>query len=244
MGRGGAPRVITVLVGTTAAAGETVELDPEEVHHARVRRAAETRVRVRNGAGLVGEGLLFASGSRTLLAIDHAAVVEQPPALVLAVGAGDRERFGLLVEKAAELGVTRVVPLETARSRSVAGRVRDDQLRRLRRRALEAVKQSGAAWAPVIADAASLDAFLAGAAAPAVRWLADADGAAPPAVLGPAAPATVVIGPEGGLEPEERAAVLASGYVAVGLGSHVLRFETAAIAAAVTINIARRRGAE
>ena len=40
--------------------------------------------------------------------------------LILAVGAGDRERFGWLVEKAVELGVTEVIPLNTVRTRHVA----------------------------------------------------------------------------------------------------------------------------
>jgi 16S rRNA (uracil1498-N3)-methyltransferase len=250
VGRGGTAGVITVLIAGAAAAGDTIELDAEELHHLRVRRAAETRVHVRNGAGLVGEGLLFASGHRMLLAVELAHSVDAPPPLVLAVGAGDRERFGLLVEKSAELGVTRVVPLTTARAKSVAGRVRDDQLRRLRRRALETLKQSGAAWAPHVADAVSLEWFLqeqndqATEEAPGVRWLADADGAAPPPALPASGSATVLIGPEGGFTPQERSAALASGYLPVGFGSHVLRFETAAMAAAVTINVARRRGAE
>ena len=107
------------------------------------------------------------------------------------------------------------------------------------------MKQSGAAWAPEVAAPTSLDEFLRDDASGATSlWLADGDGATPPAVLPPEVAATVVVGPEGGLASEERAAVLAAGYVAMGLGPHVLRFETAAIAAAVVITIARRRGAE
>ena len=47
-----------------------------------------------------------------------------PPELTLAVGAGDRERFAWLVEKAVELGVTAIVPLETERTAGVATRLR------------------------------------------------------------------------------------------------------------------------
>ena len=69
------------------------------------------------------------------------------PSSTLAVGAGDRDRFGWLVEKAAELGVTTLVPIETARTTGVATRLRGKHLEKLRRQALEAIKQSGAPWA-------------------------------------------------------------------------------------------------
>ena len=252
VGRRGSGDVITVLVGGRAAVGDTVALDTDEAHHLRVRRATDTRVQVRNGAGLSGYGVLTERGGRFAVTIERAELVPAPAPLVLAVGAGDRERFGLLVEKAAELGVSRVVPLETERSRSVAGRLRDDHVIRLRRRALEAVKQSGAAWAPDVSSIVRLDAFLSDDAAagesgteiPRLRWLADGEGTLPPAGIATSQPVTVIVGPEGGLTAEERAAALDAGYGAISLGPHVLRFETAAVAAAVAIHIARRRGAE
>ena len=56
--------------------------------------------------------------------IESVEQVPPPPPLCLAVGAGDRDRFAWLVEKAAELGATRVVPLETERTAGVANRLR------------------------------------------------------------------------------------------------------------------------
>ena len=93
--------------------------------------------------------------------IDAARVVGRPPALTLAVGAGDRERFEWLVEKATELGVTCIAPVETERTAAVATRVRAQHVEKLRRRALEAVKQCGAAWAPEVREPEPLAAFLA-----------------------------------------------------------------------------------
>ena len=52
----------------------------------------------------------------------------RPAELTLAVAAGDRERFAWMVEKAVELGVTRIVPLETERTAGVATRLRDAHL--------------------------------------------------------------------------------------------------------------------
>jgi 16S rRNA (uracil1498-N3)-methyltransferase len=164
----------------------------------------------------------------------------RPAPLWLAVGAGDRDRFGWLVEKAAELGATDLVPLETERTAGVASRVRDTQLDRLRRQALEAIKQCGAAWAPVVHPPEPLPAFLA-RATPGQRWLADADGPPPPAALD-SSRVTVVVGPEGGLTPAEQGLVREAGYQPVGLAPAILRFETAALAAAAAITTARLRG--
>ena len=212
-----------------------------EAHHLRVRRAREgERVELRDGRGLLATGHLAQVAQGWDVVVDEATRASAPAALVLAVGAGDRERFALVVEKAVELGATAVVPLETERTRSVASRVRADHVGRLRRQALEAVKQSGNPWACAIEAPVGLPEFLARAEA-GERWLADVDGAAPPAALGDEACA-ILVGPEGGLTPEERAAALAAGFRAVALGPYTLRLETAAIAAAVLAQAARLRG--
>jgi 16S rRNA (uracil1498-N3)-methyltransferase len=242
VGRGRAADVITVLVPPGAEAGRTIELDPEELHHLRVRRAAEeSKVRVADGAGLRGEGVLRLDGKRALVSIERAERVVRPAALRLAVGAGERDRFTWLAEKATELGVTDLIPLETERTEGVASRVRDGQIEKLRRRALEAVKQCGALWATAVHAPVALDDFLA-MAPEGAAWLADPAGRVGPAALGTSA-VTAVVGPEGGFTEAERAAILAVGYEPVWLGQHVLRFETAALAAAVQIGSARQRSA-
>jgi 16S rRNA (uracil1498-N3)-methyltransferase len=145
-----------------------------------------------------------------------------------------------VVEKAVELGVTAVIPVETARSVGVATRLRTQHLAKLRRQALDALKQCGAAWACTVEALVSLEAFL-GRPPSGVAWLASVDGEPPPASLG-SGPVTVVVGPEGGLEDDERRAAIAAGFRPIALGPYTLRFETAAIAAAVAANAARQRG--
>ena len=56
--------------------------------------------------------------------VGAAELQQEPLPLSLAVATGDRERFTWLVEKSVELGVTRIVPLETARTASVATRLK------------------------------------------------------------------------------------------------------------------------
>jgi 16S rRNA (uracil1498-N3)-methyltransferase len=233
--------VITLLVPAGVAAGRREPLEDAELHHLRVRRAVEGEsVALRDGAGLVGTGRLVAAGRGWAVEIE--AVERRPPPapLTLAVGAGDRERFAWLVEKAVELGATAVVPLETEHVRGVATRLRDGHLPKLRRHALEALKQCGAAWAPELPPAVGLDDFLARARDGAC-WLADAGGAAPPASLD-ARPVTIVVGPEGGLTERERESLRRAGYTGIALGPHTLRFETAALAAAAAAAAGRLRG--
>jgi 16S rRNA (uracil1498-N3)-methyltransferase len=233
--------MITLLVPPGAAAGRREPIEEAEVHHLRVRRVtAGDLVALRDGAGLVGTGRLAADGREWAVDVDAVERKPRPAELTLAIGAGDRDRFAWLVEKAVELGATSVVPLETARTSGVATRVRDSHLPKLRRQALEAIKQCGAAWALEVEAPQPLAEFVA-RMEPGIHWLADASGAAPPGTLD-ASPVTVVIGPEGGLDEAERARLLSAGYRPLALAPHTLRFETAALAAAAAVTSARLRG--
>ena len=91
----------------------------------------------------MGTGRLVRVGKDWEVEVDSLERRLAPPELMLAVGAGDRERFTWVVEKAVELGVTTLVPLETERTAGVATRVRAVHLAKLRRQALEATKQCG-----------------------------------------------------------------------------------------------------
>jgi 16S rRNA (uracil1498-N3)-methyltransferase len=193
-------------------------------------------VRLRDGRGLLGTGRLTFDGDRARVRVDRVEQAAPPPALRIAVGAGDRDRFGWLVEKATELGVTDLFPLETAHTSGVGSRIRPGQLERLARRALEATKQCGAAWAPAIHPTEPLGRFLA-RELDGDGWLADPEGDPFPVAASDAI--SVLVGPEAGFTAAEREAALAAGYRPVRLGEHVLRFETAALAAAVHASLAR-----
>ena len=225
----------------SAVIGQRTSLDEAEAHHLRVRRAREDEgVEVLDGAGLTGTGRLVREGAEWLVEIQSA---ERQPAqaeLTLAVAVGDRERFTWMAEKAVELGVSRIVPLETTRTAGVASRLKPTHIEKLRRVMLEATKQCGAVWAPDVASPLPLADFLNGQIQ-GNRWLADQAGVAPSSTLDQT-PLTAIIGPEGGLSAEERAAILLAGYRPVVLGINTLRFETAALAAAAAAVTARIRG--
>jgi 16S rRNA (uracil1498-N3)-methyltransferase len=233
---------VRVLIRSGAGiVGQRATLDESEQHHLKVRRAREgEKVELLDGAGLVATGRLIRDGTEWAAEVDRVEQRQRPPELTLAVAAGDRERFSWLVEKSVELGVTCIVPLETARTRDVGTRLRDSHLPKLRRLALEAIKQCGAAWVSTVEAPLELQEFL-GRPVHGKCWLADAGGTLPPAALDDA-PVTIIIGPEGGFGSEERAAVMKAGYSAVALSLQTLRFETAALAAAALVGTARMRG--
>jgi 16S rRNA (uracil1498-N3)-methyltransferase len=225
----------------SAVVGQRTTLDESEVHHLKVRRAREhDGVEVLDGAGLSATGVLVRAGAKWLVEIRSAERTPSPPELTLAVAAGDRERFTWMAEKAVELGVTRLIPLETARTAGVASRIKNSHMAKLRRIVLEATKQCGAVWATVVEQPVGIAEFLAGMPR-GNGWLADPAGAAPAANLNNN-PLTIMVGPEGGFSPEERAAILGAGYQPVTLGLNTLRFETAALAAAAIASTARLRG--
>lgn len=236
--------MIRVLLGRgSGAVGQRCSLLEGEAHHLRVRRTeAGESVEVRDGEGLTGVGRLVRVGKSWDVEVISVERVPRVTELTLALGAGDRDRFAWVVEKATELGVTAVIPLECERTAGVASRLRAQHLERLRRHALEAVKQSGAAWAARVEDPLSLEA-LAGRPIAGKGWVAEASGAPVPAVLGDN-PLTIVVGPEGGLTVGEVERLRAAGFRPVSLGPNTLRFETAAIAAAAGAVAARLRGSD
>jgi 16S rRNA (uracil1498-N3)-methyltransferase len=146
------------------------------------------------------------------------------PLLALALIKGPR--FDWAVEKAAELGASRLAPVLTLRSAPSAM----GEAKRLRwgRLAEEARKQCGRPR-PMAIDAPRalsdfLDLYL-----PARRILLDPSG--PLLCPGPATPACLLVGPEGGLADEERELALGRGFGPASLGPLKLRSETAALAA-------------
>lgn len=221
--------------------GDTARLALEEAVHLRaLRLAAGDEICVTDGRGSLWRGVLEEAardGARCRLRES----VEAPPVLPvdLAFGVANRDRTLWLVEKAVELGVRSLLPVEFARSRSVADAGRAEGFRRkANRRAVAAMKQSGGAWLPRLHAPRTLAEFLEGATSDssrAVRLLAAAGGrrrlADVVAAWPDAAEAALLVGPEGGLEPGEIEACRRSGFEPVTLGPRTLRFETAALVA-------------
>jgi 16S rRNA (uracil1498-N3)-methyltransferase len=158
---------------------------------------------------------------------------ESPLSLTLAQGVSRGERMDWVVQKATELGVSRIVPVLTERTV-----VKLDAGQSERKRAhwqgiaVAACEQSGRERIPDIAAPLDLQDFLAGIDSRATRLLLSPTGMERVSDLqAPEGGVIVLIGPEGGLAETEQRAALAVGFRAVRLGPRVLRTETAAVAA-------------
>jgi 16S rRNA (uracil1498-N3)-methyltransferase len=138
------------------------------------------------------------------------------------------ERASWLVEKATELGVTRVVWLSSERTGRHYG---EGTLARQRRVARAAVEQCGRARMPEVVGPRSWQELGAVCRSGDVLWMLDvAAGGGTPAL--PEGRLRIAIGPEGGWSDEERDRLEGLGARAIQLGPRVLRVETAALAAA------------
>jgi 16S rRNA (uracil1498-N3)-methyltransferase len=156
-------------------------------------------------------------------------VAPLPPIHLLAPVA-DRDRMLWLAEKVTELGLTSWRAVMWRRSRGVAPRGEGDAFRvKLRARMIAALTQSGGAWLPAILPSVSGDEAVE-TASPGVHFLLDAAGEAM-LTLPVTPPLTIAVGPEGGLDDDERARLALAGWMPVSLGATTLRFETAGTAA-------------
>lgn len=207
-----------------------------EAHHlAHVMRAeAGTEVTLLDGSGVEFTARVTKVGrSAVELAVLERHEIDRELPFVLTLGValpkGDRQRW--LVEKATELGVSRLVPLATRRG--VAQPV-EQARQRLRRSVIEASKQCGRNRLLEIASPQELADYVVASPAGGTKWLAHPGGAQLPSTFDSPPPEGVflAIGPEGGFTDEELAHALSCGWQSVSLGPRILRVETAALALA------------
>lgn len=210
--------------------GARLSLPASVVAHLRVLRLTDgVELEVTDGEGRVATGALRVQGRR--LEVDLGPVTRaptpRPPEIRLLQGVGKGEKLDQVVRQVAELGATAVHPVLT--ERAVARR--EHKLERLRGIADDALRVSGRAHRMAVTAPAPLDAALEAVDRPGtLRVVLDGRGAEPLAsALAGEVPSAValLVGPEGGLSPEERARALERGFRSAHLGPHTLRTETA-----------------
>ena len=244
------------FLATPISADRATLAGPEAHHLIHVMRAAPgLRVVLFDGSGAEFHAAVERVGrSEIELAILTREEIDRELPLELTLGValpkGDRQKW--LVEKAVELGVTRLVPLRT--QRGVAQPV-EQALVRLRRAVIEASKQCGRNRLMQIEEPQSWPDFVEGAANASCRLLAHPQGACEAKFeisshlpnsraltnsRGPTAPGAcpadtlpdrvlLAVGPEGGFAADEVARAVAAGWHTVDLGPRILRVETAAL---------------
>ncbi|KPF64864.1 16S rRNA (uracil(1498)-N(3))-methyltransferase [Porphyrobacter sp. AAP60] len=229
-----APRLFVVQPLT---AGSVVRIEGNPAHYlTRVMRAAPGDIVILCD-DITGEWAARVSnvGKRdvTLEVVDHLRPREAVPDLWLCPALLKKDRFDLVLEKATELGAARIAPLVTRRC--VADKLNLDRARTI---TTEAAEQCARTALPQIAEPVKLEALLAGWAENRRLFFADEnareEGGEPAAAAFSAhkrSPAAILIGPEGGFDDAERAAIRSHPSAhAITLGPRILRGETAAIA--------------
>ncbi|HEV2763118.1 MAG TPA: RsmE family RNA methyltransferase, partial [Pyrinomonadaceae bacterium] len=238
--------------------GGSVTLAPEEARHLRdvLRLGAGDEVYVFDGEGREFRCAVTHTGPSkrewTFLEVREAvepARPESPLRLRLCVALLKGQKMETVVEKATELGVSRLTPVLTKRveglprgEKKEAARAR---IERLRRHALEAAKQSGRARVPQVDEPCTFEQLLADEAAPGrpeslrllfteregrklMEAVAGLFGRTPTRVA-------ALVGPEGGWDDVELSMARNAGWKLVTLGGRILRAETAAVTAAALL---------
>ncbi len=234
--------------GVLLTAGTAVEIDGEEAKHALkvMRLRVGDECEVFNGCGQAATGRIAATaGSCSLTIAELTPLPPMPPVagITLALAIPKGSNMELIVQKAVEMGVQRIIPLISERT-IVRLDARDAAAKTTKwnRTVLEACKQCGVNSLPVVEQPQSYAAFLQRDDLPALRIQCAIVPHARPlreqleaARAAGAQNCVLLIGPEGDFSPAEYAAGETAGYQPTSLGPIILRVETAvfmAIAAA------------
>ena len=221
---------IRLCVDHPLGPGQSVPLTEAQAHYlfGVMRLGVGGPVLLFNGRDGEWLGRVAEAGKRrgALVCEGQARAQDMPPDLWLLFAPLKKARTDFVVEKAVELGVRRIVPVQTDFTN--ADRVRRDKMIA---HAVEAAEQCGAMTVPEVAEVQPLAKVLAGWSKERALIFAD-EGMDSATATMPPAPAAILIGPEGGFSDAERMRLRALPFVSpVPLGPRILRAETAAVAA-------------
>ena len=218
--------------------GATVELAAEAAHHALkvLRVGAGDTALLFDGRGGQWRATLHPAGKALRATLDEFDDVDREPPLVLTLvqGLPASDKMDWVVQKAVELGVSRIQPVAAKRSViRLSGERATRRVEHWRSIAIAACEQSGRNRIPSVAPILDLPQYLGLAAqenglrfvcAPeATGFLRD--------LAAPEVPVSLLIGPEGGFDEGELLAARAAGFHAIVLGPRILRTETAGLGA-------------
>ena len=225
---------IRLYVDQPLGQAQTVALSREQAHYlfGVMRQGLGAYVALFNGVD--GEWLAQVSeaGKRggVLSCLEQSKPLQLPPDLWLVFAPIKKARTDFIVEKAAELGAARIVPVQTEFTNSE--RIRQD---RLQAHAIEAAEQCGGTFVPEVSELQKLDKLLANWPTDRQMIFADESLVGARAAIEAAPDAekwAILIGPEGGFSEAERSRLRALPFVTpVSLGPRILRADTAAVAA-------------
>lgn len=225
-------RIPRVFIDCPLAAGQDIALPKEARQHMeRVLRLKPGHpVIAFNGQGGQFAAELLGGGGLLLLAFEDTSS-ESPLPVRLIQGISKGERMDVTLQKATELGATRISPVTTGRSVVKLDEERAERrLGRWNGILQSACEQCGRNVLPQLDELKKLDTVLAEKDANATRIVLAPEGASSLTEIERPVALEVLVGPEGGLSDEEIATAIERGFTAVRLGPRILRTETAGLA--------------
>mgnify|MGYP003624321986 FL=1 len=223
---------IRLYVDAPLGQGQTVPLNRDQAHYlfGVMRQAVGGAVLLFNGRDGEWRAEIAQAGKRggELACVTQTKPLQMPPDLWLMFAPIKKARTDFIVEKAAEMGAARIVPVMTEFTN--AGRIQRD---RLQAHAVEAAEQCGGTYVPEVTEAQKLGRMLDGwDPARRILFCDEALAGDAPDLPTEAGPWAILIGPEGGFSDSERKRLRGLDFAhPVALGPRILRADTAAVAA-------------
>ncbi|MEL6240707.1 MAG: 16S rRNA (uracil(1498)-N(3))-methyltransferase [Pseudomonadota bacterium] len=222
---------IRLYVEQPLGQGQSVQLTREQAHYlfGVMRLGVGDALKLLNGTDGEWRAKVAEAGKRVgmLSVLDQTGPLVMPPDVWLLFAPVKKARTDFIVEKAVEMGVRRIIPVQTAFTNS--GRIQRD---RLQAHAVEAAEQCGATYVPEIAEMARLDRVLADMTDRPLMFCDEGEAGAAADLPDRPGPWAILIGPEGGFSEEERTRLKSLDFAhPVALGPRILRADTAAVAA-------------
>lgn len=234
-------RISRVYVDAELVGGQVIALDKAQRHYLKnvLRLKPGAAFYLFNGQAAVDfEARLLVDGKQLMAEIGAAQPLSTEAALASVViqGLGRTDHTDWMIQKTTELGVSRISLFNAERTQSPLKPVQiDRKLAHWRGVAISACEQCGRAIIPEIEFHVRLETALETSFDGHKLLLAFDGKPLPSALQAPQSSASILLGPEGGLNPQEIDLARDSGFQPVSLGARVLRFETAATAALAII---------
>lgn len=230
-------RIPRIYTDSPLSEGTTADLDDTAAHHVGrvLRMQPGQELRLFNGDGNDYPATITDAGKKRV-EVQVGTPVENTTESALDIVLGQTlskgDRMDYAVQKAVEMGVTRIVPLTTERCDvKLKGDREDKRLRHWQSVAISAAEQCGRARVPDILPVMALADWISHTSDCDLRLVLHHRTEQSLGTLAKPARVALMIGPEGGLSPEEITAAENAGFLPVALGPRVLRTETAPVAA-------------